>query len=143
VRAKGGVVVATGGCFDLLHAGHVGTLESARALGDCLIVCLNDDASVARLKGPGRPIVRVGDRARVLAALACVDAVAVFEEDTPQRLLAGLRPDVWAKGGDYDALALPERPLVESWGGRVVTLPYRNGHSTTRLLKEVACRGGI
>jgi rfaE bifunctional protein nucleotidyltransferase chain/domain len=141
VRGRGGRVVATGGCFDLLHAGHIATLQAARRLGDCLIVCLNSDASVARLKGPTRPLVGEGDRAQVLRALACVDAVMVFAEDTPERALARLRPDVWAKGGDYEASELPERALVESWGGRVATLPYLDGHSTSGLLQEVAYRG--
>jgi D-beta-D-heptose 7-phosphate kinase / D-beta-D-heptose 1-phosphate adenosyltransferase len=141
IRAEGGTVVATGGCFDLLHAGHIGTLQAARALGDCLIVCLNSDESVARLKGPTRPLVGERDRARVLAALACVDAVTIFDEDTPARALRELEPDVWAKGGDYDPRALPERSLVEAWGGCVVALPYLDGRSTSGLLKEVAGRG--
>ncbi|HEV7585830.1 MAG TPA: PfkB family carbohydrate kinase, partial [Solirubrobacteraceae bacterium] len=141
VRAGGGTVVATGGCFDLLHAGHIGTLQAARALGDCLIVCLNSDRSVSRLKGAGRPVVPEHDRARVLAALACVDAVRIFEEDTPARVLDELRPDVWAKGGDYDPCELPERSLIETWRGRVVALPYLDGRSTTGLLEEVAGRG--
>lgn len=137
VRAQGGTVVATGGCFDLLHAGHVRTLAAARALGDCLIVCLNSDSSVRRLKGPARPVVAQADRAAVLGALGCVDAVTIFERDTPVQALRRLRPHVWAKGGDYTAEELPERAALESWGGRVVTLPYVEGHSTTRLLKEV------
>ncbi len=93
--------MATGGCFDLLHAGHVATLEAARRLGDCLVVCLNSDASVRRLKGQGRPLVPERDRVRVLAALEVVDAVTVFGEDTPHAVLDALRPDVWVKGGDY------------------------------------------
>lgn len=136
VRARGGTVVATGGCFDLLHAGHVSTLAAARALGDCLIVCLNSDASVARLKGPGRPLVPAPDRAAVLSALGCVDAVAVFDQDTPVHVLARLRPHVWAKGGDYDGVALPEAPVLAQWGGRAVVLPYVDGRSTTRLIEE-------
>lgn len=136
-RARGGTVVATGGCFDLLHAGHVRTLQAARALGDCLIVCLNSDASVKRLKGPDRPVVAQADRAAVLQALGCVDAVMLFEQDTPVEALQRLRPDVWTKGGDYAAEELPEQAALESWGGQVVTLPYIQGHSTTRLLKEV------
>jgi D-beta-D-heptose 7-phosphate kinase / D-beta-D-heptose 1-phosphate adenosyltransferase len=136
VRAAGGTVVATGGCFDLLHAGHVRTLEAARRLGDCLVVCLNSDASVRRLKGPDRPIVREHDRASVLAGLACVDGVAVFEESTPERVLERLRPHVWAKGGDYAADRLPEERALREWGGRTVILPYIEGHSTTRLIEE-------
>jgi D-beta-D-heptose 7-phosphate kinase/D-beta-D-heptose 1-phosphate adenosyltransferase len=142
VHAERGRLVATGGCFDLLHAGHISTLQAARDLGDCLIVCLNSDASVSRLKGAGRPLVRARDRARVLEALACVDAVTIFDEDTPARVLGELRPDVWVKGGDYGERELPERAAVERWGGRVLTLPYLDGHSTSGLLEEVACRGG-
>ncbi|MBB5960250.1 rfaE bifunctional protein nucleotidyltransferase chain/domain/rfaE bifunctional protein kinase chain/domain [Saccharothrix tamanrassetensis] len=133
-RARGGVVVATGGCFDLLHAGHVRTLEAARALGDCLVVCLNSDESVRRLKGPDRPVTRQHDRAEVLRALGCVDEVVVFGEDTPERVLAELRPDIWVKGGDYRAESLPEAGLVRSWGGRTVVVPYHRGRSTTQLL---------
>jgi D-beta-D-heptose 7-phosphate kinase / D-beta-D-heptose 1-phosphate adenosyltransferase len=140
VRAEGGTVVATGGCFDLLHAGHVGALEAARALGDCLIVCLNSDASVRRLKGPDRPLVPEPDRAAVLAALACVDAVAVFDEDDPRAILRELRPHVWAKGGDYAVAELPEAATLAEWGGRAVVVPYVAGRSTTRLI-EVARAG--
>ncbi len=141
VRASGGTVVATGGCFDILHAGHVRMLEAARALGDCLIVCLNSDASVRRLKGPERPVVEEEDRAAVLAALGSVDAVALFDEDTPEALLDRLRPDLFAKGGDYRIAELPEAALLESWGGEAVVLPYVPGRSTTRLIAEVARRG--
>jgi rfaE bifunctional protein nucleotidyltransferase chain/domain len=142
IRAQGGTVVATGGCFDVLHAGHIGTLQAARALGDCLIVCLNSDGSVARLKGPRRPVVREHDRARVLGALTCVDAVTIFDEDTPERVLRELRPDIWAKGGDYDARELAEREVVATSGGHTVTLPYLDGRSTSGLLREVTSGGG-
>jgi D-beta-D-heptose 7-phosphate kinase / D-beta-D-heptose 1-phosphate adenosyltransferase len=135
VRARGGRVVATGGCFDLLHAGHVRTLEAARGLGDCLVVLLNSDASVRRLKGPGRPLVPQHDRAAVLSALACVDAVTIFGEDTPERALRELRPDVFAKGGDYAGLELPEAGALREWGGRVAVLPYLAGRSTSRLIE--------
>jgi rfaE bifunctional protein nucleotidyltransferase chain/domain/rfaE bifunctional protein kinase chain/domain len=134
VRAAGGTVVATGGCFDLLHAGHVALLRAARALGDCLVVCLNSDASVHRLKGEGRPLVSASDRARVLAALECVDAVEVFGEDTPEQVLRRLRPDVWAKGGDYALTDLPEAAVLHEWGGQAVVLPYLDGRSTTALI---------
>lgn len=134
VRSRGGTVVATGGCFDLLHPGHIATLEAARSLGDCLIVCVNSDASVRRRKGDGRPVQCEADRVRVLAALSVVDGVVVFEEDTPEQVLAQLRPDVWVKGGDYAGTELPESALVRSWGGEVVTVPYLPGRSTTRLL---------
>jgi D-beta-D-heptose 7-phosphate kinase / D-beta-D-heptose 1-phosphate adenosyltransferase len=140
VRAAGGLVVATGGCFDLLHPGHVQTLEAARALGDCLVVCLNSDASVRRLKGHGRPVLGVEDRAAVLRALRCVDAVLVFDEDTPAAALGRLRPDVWAKGADYADRELPEAPVLASWGGEVVLLPFVDGKSSTRIIEEVSLR---
>ncbi|WP_435741280.1 PfkB family carbohydrate kinase [Nocardioides sp. SYSU DS0663] len=142
VRAAGGTVVATGGCFDLLHAGHVATLEAARALGDCLVVCLNSDASVGRLKGPARPLVPQADRARVLEALEPVDAVVVFDEDTPTEALRRIRPDVWAKGGDYAGVDLPEAALLREWGGQSVVLPYLQGRSTTGLVETAAERVG-
>jgi rfaE bifunctional protein nucleotidyltransferase chain/domain len=140
VRAQGGTVVATGGCFDLLHAGHVATLRSARALGDCLLVCLNSDDSVRRLKGPERPLVPEADRIAVLEALDCVDVVVPFDERTPEALLARLRPDVFAKGGDYTLADLPEAATLAAWGGQAVVLPYLEGRSTTKLIKEVARR---
>src|SRR5690348_3506323 len=134
VRARGGRIVATGGCFDLLHAGHVGLLREARRLGDCLVVCLNSDASVRALKGPGRPLVPAEDRARILAALECVDAVVVFGEPSPAAVLERLRPDVWVKGGDYAPDDLTEAPVVRRHGGEVVLLPYLIRHSTTDLV---------
>jgi rfaE bifunctional protein nucleotidyltransferase chain/domain len=140
VRARGGTVVATGGCFDLLHAGHVATLEAARALGDCLVVCLNSDDSVRRLKGPSRPLIPAADRARVLEALAPVDAVVVFDEDTPTEAIRRVRPDVWAKGGDYAGAELPEAALLREWGGQSVVLPYLSGRSTTRIVETARSR---
>lgn len=137
-RESGGRVVATGGCFDLLHAGHVRTLAAARALGDCLVVCLNSDRSVRALKGPQRPIMCEADRRDLLLALASVDAVAVFDESTPEEILARLRPDVWVKGGDYRAEDLPETALLAGWGGRVVTMPYHPARSTTSLADALA-----
>jgi rfaE bifunctional protein nucleotidyltransferase chain/domain len=135
IRNQGGTVVATGGCFDLVHAGHVETLEAARSLGDCLVVCLNSDASVRRLKGPSRPLVDQADRRRVLSSLSCVDAVVVFDEDSPDRILAELKPDIWVKGGDYSAEQLPEREVLAQWGGQAVTVPYLTGRSTTQLVE--------
>jgi rfaE bifunctional protein nucleotidyltransferase chain/domain len=140
VRRAGGTLVATGGCFDLLHAGHVRTLEAARRLGDALVVCLNSDASVRRLKGPARPLVPECDRAAVLEALACIDAVLVFGEDTPERALEQLRPQIWVKGGDYRGAALPEERVLRRWGGRAVLVPHVEGRSTTRLIEEAAHR---
>jgi D-beta-D-heptose 7-phosphate kinase / D-beta-D-heptose 1-phosphate adenosyltransferase len=142
VRRAGGTVVATGGCFDLLHAGHVRMLQAARTLGDCLIVCLNSDESVTRLKGPGRPVVGERDRVAVLSALQCVDAVAVFEEPTPVAVLERLRPHLFAKGGDYRLEDLPESAVLERWGGRAVILPYVAGRSTTRMIEEAAAVAG-
>jgi D-beta-D-heptose 7-phosphate kinase / D-beta-D-heptose 1-phosphate adenosyltransferase len=141
VRAAGGTVVATGGCFDLLHIGHLATLQAARRLGDCLIVCLNSDDSVRRLKGPDRPLTSEVDRARLLGALDCVDAVVVFDEPTPESVLSWLRPDIWAKGGDYadGGPGLPEAELVRRWGGQTVIVPYLDGRSTTRTI--AAARG--
>ncbi len=140
VRAGGGTVVATGGCFDLLHAGHVRMLRAARALGDCLVVCLNSDASVRRIKGSDRPLVSEEDRAGVLRALECVDAVVLFDEETPEAVLERLRPDIFAKGGDYTVSDLPEAKLLARWGGRAVILPYVAGRSTTRLIEEAVSR---
>ena len=138
VRSAGGTVVATGGCFDLLHAGHARTLAAARRLGDCLIVCLNSDDSVRRLKGENRPILGQQDRVDLLLALECVDAVLVFDEDTPETALGSIRPHLWVKGGDYAGATLPEAALVQSWGGQSVTVPYIAARSTTLLAGALA-----
>ena len=138
VRALGGTVVATGGCFDLLHAGHARTLAAARDLGDCLVVCLNSDDSVRRLKGAGRPIIGQQDRSELLLSLQCVDAVLLFEEDTPEGALELLRPDIWVKGGDYDPARLPEGALVRRWGGQCLSVPYHPARSTTGLAAALA-----
>ncbi|MGN6446191.1 PfkB family carbohydrate kinase [Amnibacterium sp.] len=137
VRAAGGTVVATGGCFDLIHAGHAKTLSAARALGDCLIVLLNSDDSVRRLKGPERPLMTEGDRADLLGALEVVDGVVVFTEDTPVEAIRRVRPDIWVKGGDYSAADLPEAAVIAEWGGRAVTVPFVPGRSTTRLAAAI------
>ncbi|QGQ19462.1 adenylyltransferase/cytidyltransferase family protein [Cellulomonas sp. JZ18] len=136
LRTGGRSLVATGGCFDIVHAGHVATLQAARRLGDALVVLMNSDASVRRLKGEGRPVVTAADRARVLEALDCVDAVVVFDEDDPGAVLDRLRPDVWAKGGDYGGAELPEAATVRAHGGRVVLLPYLDGRSTTSIIQR-------
>jgi rfaE bifunctional protein nucleotidyltransferase chain/domain len=141
VRAAGGTVVATGGCFDLLHAGHLQTLRAARELGDSLIVLLNGDRSVRRLKGASRPLVGETDRAALLAALDCVDEVVIFDEDTPAEALSLLRPDIWVKGGDYADEQVPEREALADWGGRLVLLPFLAGKSTTRLIEKVGQHG--
>lgn len=137
LRAEGGVLVATSGCFDLLHAGHVTMLDTARQLGEHLVVLVNSDRSVRRLKGPERPVVPLADRLRVLESLGSVDAAVVLDDDEPSRAVAALRPDIWAKGGDYAWSDLPEAAVVRSYGGRVVTLPYLPGRSTTGLLSQV------
>lgn len=133
VRAQGGRVVATGGCFDLLHAGHVEALTAARRLGDCLVVLLNSDRSVRRLKGGGRPMQPAADRRRVLEALAAVDAVVLFDGRTPEHALRTLRPDIWVKGGDYTGQPLVEESVLADWGGVAVTVPSLTGRSTTAL----------
>ncbi len=136
LRGRGRTLVATGGCFDIVHPGHVATLQAARRLGDALVVLINSDASVARLKGPGRPVVSAQDRAGVLQAFDCVDAVVIFDEDDPRAALHRLRPDIWVKGGDYGGTELPETATVRSGGGRVVFLPYLPGRSTTSIIER-------
>lgn len=131
-------LVFTNGVFDILHAGHVRYLEQARALGEMLIVGLNSDSSARGLgKGPNRPVNPLEDRAAVLAALRSVDGVVAFDEPTPEALIAALQPDVHVKGGDYDVEALPETPLVRSFGGEVVILPFLSGRSTTSILQRL------
>lgn len=142
VRARGGKVVGAGGVFDLLHAGHLSLLEQARRLGDALIVCINADTSVRRLKGDDRPVVGEQERAALLEALDCVDGVLIFEEDTPEEILAQLRPDIWVKGGDYAGRRIPEADLVDSWGGTVVTVPYLDGNSTTARIAQLTHKAG-
>jgi D-beta-D-heptose 7-phosphate kinase/D-beta-D-heptose 1-phosphate adenosyltransferase len=136
-RRRGARVVFTNGCFDLLHAGHVRSLEEARSHGDLLVVAVNSDASVRRLKGPLRPLVPARQRALVLAALECVDLVVTFSEDTPLAAIRALRPDVLAKGGDWSLDAIVGRPEVESWGGRVVRLREIPGVRTTALVERI------
>ena len=139
-RRRGERVVFTNGCFDLLHVGHVRSLEQARRHGDRLLVALNSDASARRLKGRGRPIVPARRRAELVAALECVDWVVVFGEDTPLALIRSLRPHVLAKGGDWRLDQIVGRVEVESWGGRVVRLAVVPGARTTRLVERI--RGG-
>lgn len=135
-KQAGERVVFTNGCFDILHVGHVQTLSRARAEGDRLVVGVNSDASVKRLKGPTRPINMEADRAVMLAALKCVDAVTIFSEDTPVELLEVLRPDVHVKGGDYRAEDLPETAVVERHGGKVVLIDLVPGRSTTAVIAK-------
>ncbi|MCZ7377263.1 D-glycero-beta-D-manno-heptose 1-phosphate adenylyltransferase [Micromonospora sp. WMMC250] len=136
-REAGRSVVFTNGCFDVLHRGHVRYLEQARALGDLLIVAVNSDGSVRRLKGPDRPVNPVEDRGALLAALACVDHVVVFEEDSPAALIEAVRPDVYVKGGDYPPELVPEGPLVRRLGGQVRTLGYVPDRSTSAIIERI------
>lgn len=138
LQRKGKKVVLTNGCFDILHAGHVRYLAGARALGDCLIVGLNSDASVCRLKGPSRPINPEADRAEVLLALAAVDYVTVFEEQTAEELVRTIQPDIYAKGGDYTLDTLPEARIVEAYGGQTAFIPLVEGRSTTNIIRKAS-----
>ncbi len=133
-------VVFTNGCFDLLHVGHVRSLEQARGMGDRLLVALNSDASTRRLKGAGRPLVPGRQRAEVIAALACVDWVVLFGQDTPLSLIRAVRPDVLAKGGDWRLSEIVGREDVESWGGRVARLRVIPGVRTTAIAERIAAR---
>lgn len=133
-------VVFTNGCFDLLHPGHVRYLEQARALGDCLILALNSDRSVRELKGEKRPILRQDERAEVMAALASVDYVMIFDDPTPQRIIAGLLPDVLVKGGDWPLESIVGREEVEAAGGQVLSLPFVEGLSTTDVIERIVSR---
>ncbi len=138
LQTQGQRVVFTNGCFDLLHPGHVAYLEQARSQGEALIVGVNTDDSVRRLdKGAGRPVTPEADRARVLAALACVDRVVLFDEDTPLELITALQPDVLVKGGDYQLSEIVGREVVAARGGQVLALPFVPGYATTELLKRI------
>ena len=140
LRARGKKLVVTNGCFDVLHLGHVTYLEAARNLGDALLVGVNADAAVRRLKGSGRPVNSEFDRAAVLAALAGVDGVCLFAERTATRFLAAAQPDIYVKGGDYtlDTLNQAERRAVEQAGGKIVIIPFVPGKSTTALLEKIS-----
>ena len=130
-------VVMTNGCFDLIHPGHVRYLNQARSHGDQLLVALNSDASVRRLKGVGRPILSEEDRCVVVASLECVDFVTVFDEETPARLIQDLLPDVLVKGGDWPLDEIVGRTEVEAAGGEVISIPFAEGYSTTRLIEQI------
>jgi len=137
LQGAGTRVVFTNGCFDILHVGHVRYLREARARGDLLVIGMNSDRSVRRLKGAGRPLVRERERAEVLAALEMVDYVTIFDEDTPAELIAELRPDILVKGGDYRTEEVVGREIVEASGGRVVIVPLVRGQSTTGLIRRI------
>jgi rfaE bifunctional protein nucleotidyltransferase chain/domain len=136
-KRNGKKVVFTNGCFDLLHPGHIRSLETARALGDVLIVGVNSDESVRSLKGEGRPVIPEQERAEILASLECVDAVVVFEELTPQRVVGELLPDVLVKGGDWPGNQIVGREEVEAAGGKVVLVEVVPGYSTTEILRKI------
>ncbi len=140
-RAEGARIVFTNGCFDLLHVGHVRYLRQARRMGDLLVVAINSDASIRRLKGPSRPVQPERDRAEILAAMECVDYVVSFDQDTPLALIERLRPDVLVKGGDWPVERIVGREVVERSGGRVATIPYLEGASTSTLIERI-CGGG-
>jgi D-beta-D-heptose 7-phosphate kinase/D-beta-D-heptose 1-phosphate adenosyltransferase len=140
MKRAGKRLVFTNGCFDLLHAGHVRYLSEARALGDALVVGLNSDRSVRRLKGEGRPILNEQERAEVIAALEAVDYVIIFDEETPRELIAALLPDVLVKGGDWPLDEIVGRDEVEAAGGRVASLPYVEGSSTTDIIERIRNR---
>lgn len=136
-RKEGSRIVFTNGCFDILHIGHIKLLEDSRTLGDILIVGLNSDDSVRRLKGPKRPIVSEQDRASILAALEAVDYVVIFDEDTPIETIKCLKPHIHVKGGDYDTRLLPETPAVEAYGGTVKSFALVPGHSSTDIIDRI------
>ena len=138
-KRAGKTVVFTNGCYDILHPGHIRLLENARSLGDVLILALNTDASVQRLKGPARPLIFQNERAELVAALQAVDAVTFFDEDTPRELIAALLPDILIKGADW-AHFIAGREEVEASGGKVLALPLEPGYSTTGILEEVLAR---
>jgi len=137
LRQRGQRVVFTNGCFDLLHPGHVRYLQQARALGEALIVALNSDRSVRELKGPSRPILKEDERAEVMAALACVDFVTIFDEPTPREIIAALLPDVLVKGGDWSLDTIVGREEVEAAGGQVLSLPFVDGVSTSEVIARI------
>lgn len=140
LRAAGKTIVFTNGVFDLLHPGHVRYLQHARTLGDVLIVGVNSDRSVRTNKGPGRPITVEAERVELLEALACVDAVVVFDEETPHEIISAVQPDVLVKGADWAEDAIVGRDIVEARGGRVVRVPVEAGYSTTAILAKIRSR---
>ena len=137
LRLNGKHVVFTNGVFDLMHPGHVRYLQAARMEGDALIVGLNSDRSVREYKGPSRPITPEGERAEILAALACVDGVAIFDEQTPERIIRDIQPDVLVKGADWAADAIVGRAIVEARGGRVIRMPIERGWSTSAIIEKI------
>ena len=142
LQESGKRVVFTNGCFDILHTGHLDLLQRARELGDVLVVAINSDASVRRMKGPNRPIIPENERAELLAGLEMVDLVCTFDEDTPLEAILKIHPDVLAKGADWSVAGIVGRTEVEGWGGKVVALPLVEGKSTTGIVERVLARFG-
>ncbi len=139
-RRDGSTIVFTNGCFDLLHPGHLSYLNDAKSLGARLVIGLNSDDSIRRLKGPKRPIISERDRATMVSGLSSVDMVVMFKEDTPIDLISSLKPDIHVKGGDYVAEHLPEYPIVTAYGGQVKILPFIAGHSTSGIIEKILKR---
>jgi len=137
LKREGKTVVFTNGCFDLIHAGHIRLFKAAKKLGDVLIVALNEDASVRKIKGPGRPIFPLGERWEILGAVEAIDYLTSFSEETPRRIIAALLPDVLVKGGDWQPDQVIGREEVEAAGGKVVLFPYVEGHSTTSIIARI------
>ena len=140
LRSRGKKIVFTNGCFDILHVGHVDYLTKARRMGDILVVGLNSDSSVKKIKGPGRPVNRERDRATVLSALSTVDYVSIFSEPTPEKLIKKVRPDVLVKGGDWSVKDIVGGDFVRSYGGRVRNISFVKGYSTTSLIRKMEKR---
>jgi len=137
LKSEDKVVVATGGCFDILHAGHVQYLEQAKAYGDILVLFMNSDSSVRRLKGPKRPIVTEEERAIVAAGLGCIDYVCLFNEDTPERVISEIEPDIWAKGADYEGKDISEAKIINGYGGKIAYISFVEGCSSTNIVEKI------
>ena len=137
LKSQNKIIVTTNGCFDIIHAGHVKYLKQAKELGDVLIVCMNSDASVKRIKGHSRPLNCQDDRAEVLAALKPVDYVVIFEEDTPSDILGKIKPNIHTKGGDYTEETLPEAGIIKKAGGKIKFIPFVQGKSTTNIINKI------
>jgi glycerol-3-phosphate cytidylyltransferase len=137
LKKQGKIIVTTNGCFDIIHVGHIKYLKQAKSLGDILIVGLNTDKSVKKLKGPTRPVNQENDRAEVLASLNPVDYVVLFDEDTPVELLGKIKPNIHVKGGDYDLNTLPEAKTVQDINGKIVFIPFIDGKSTTKIIEKI------
>lgn len=137
LKKQNKIILTTNGCFDIIHAGHVRYLKQAKELGDILIMCLNSDTSVKRLKGPSRPLNHEDDRAEVISSLQAVDYVVIFEEDTPIDILAKIKPNIHVKGGDYTEDTLPETKVIKEGGGKIQFIPFVEGRSTTNIINKI------